>query len=218
MPHNAGDSGDPMVIRGAVGLPESSSRHLEVLQSKGVKYDGGDVFSPYAYFSGSPCPPFAAEHALLLRFLLQIDCGNRVRLDTISLSVELQGDAPVKNCGLAMELKNPAKSWLRHWSGSAGEQHICSILRQPSAYEATSSASQRSALFTDSRNTCQRTWQPLHYGPLRAHCNSEATYTQMLPAPTGTVYGPCRIPQPAPDLRACLHLRVHQSHHPVSSA
>ena len=61
-----------------------------------MKYDGRDVFSPDAYFSGGPCPPHAAEHAQLQRFLLQIDCENRVRLDTMYLSVKLQSDAP---CG-----------------------------------------------------------------------------------------------------------------------
>ena len=55
---------------------------------------------------------------------------------------------------------------------STGEQHI------PSACEATSSASQRSALCTGSQSICQRTWLPLRCGPSRAHCNFEAIWRQ----------------------------------------
>eukprot|EP00439_Symbiodinium_sp_Y106_P073843 s1258_g14.t1 len=71
-----------------------SDRHLEMLQSKGMQYDGGDVFGPDAHLSGCPSPPFAAENAQLLCPLLQINRKDCVRLDAMPLPVEFQGYAP----------------------------------------------------------------------------------------------------------------------------
>ena len=75
-------------------LSEATARHLEMLQSKGVQYKGGDVVSPEAHLSGCPSPPLAAENAQLLCPFLQINRNDCVRLDAMPLPVEFQDCTP----------------------------------------------------------------------------------------------------------------------------
>ena len=99
-----------------------SDRHLEMLQSKGMQYDGGDVFGPDAHLSGCPSPPFAAENAQLLCPLLQINRKDCVRLDAMPLPVEFQGYAPCLQelwLGNGVEKSDQFLVAASQWFGSA---------------------------------------------------------------------------------------------------